>query len=155
MGGILMTAENKRSWFGKNLNSSSNTATPLSGWWIFGLCVAMIVGFTTLITLTCLAYVDKPPIPEQVVDTSGNTVFTGSDIRQGQEIFLSKGLMSNGTVWGHGSYLGPDFPALTLHRIGEQARNDYAFQFNKTYDQLSTEEKGAVDAKVIETIKAN
>lgn len=150
-----MTAENKRSWFGKNLNSSSNTATPLSGWWIFGLCVAMIVGFTTLITLTCRTYVDKPPIPEQVVDTSGNTVFTGSDIRQGQEIFLSKGLMSNGTVWGHGSYLGPDFPALTLHRIGEQARNDYAFQFNKTYDQLSTERKGAVDAKVIETIKAN
>ncbi len=50
--------------------------------------------------------------------------------------------MSNGTVWGHGSYLGPEFPALTLHRIiGEQARNDYAFQFNKTYDQLSAEQK--------------
>ncbi|WP_277039898.1 hypothetical protein [Turicimonas muris] len=58
----------------------------------------MIVGFKTLIILICRVYVDKPQVPEQVVDTSGNTVGTGSDIRQGQEIFLGKGLMSNGTV---------------------------------------------------------
>ena len=66
-----MTAENKRSWFGKNLNSSSNTATPLSGWWIFGLCVAMIVGFTTLITLTCLAYVDNLRFPNKSLIQAG------------------------------------------------------------------------------------
>ncbi len=27
--------------------------------------------------------------------------------------------MANGSIWGHGAYLGPDYSADALHRIGE------------------------------------
>ena len=30
--------------------------------------------------------------------------------------------MDNGTIWGHGAYLGPDYSAEALHRIGERHR---------------------------------
>jgi nitric oxide reductase subunit B len=41
----------------------------------------------------------------------GEVVFIGAEIALGQQVFLRDGLMDNGTVWGHGAYLGPDFSA--------------------------------------------
>ena len=38
---------------------------------------------------------------------------------QGQEAFLTHGLMQFGSVYGHGAYLGPDFTADYLHRQAE------------------------------------
>jgi len=38
-------------------------------------------------------------------------VFTADGIIAGQQVFLKHGLMDNGTIWGHGAYLGPDFTA--------------------------------------------
>ena len=150
-----MSNDNKQQ-FGQVLNSPNEGPTPLSGWWIFWLCVALIVGFTTLITITCKAYVEHPPIPEQVFDNQGNVIFTGSDIRDGQQIFLSKGLMSNGSVWGHGSYLGPDFPALTLHRMAEQTQADYSSSlYGIPYSQLNSDQKAVVDSKVKQEAKQN
>ena len=62
-------------------------------------------------------YQSDPPIPDRAVDPSGGTVFTGDDILDGQELFLTYGLMQFGTVYGHGAYLGPDFTADYLHRM--------------------------------------
>ena len=41
---------------------------------------------------------------------------------QGQEAFLTYGLMQFGSVYGHGAYLGPDFTADYLHRQAELMR---------------------------------
>jgi len=49
---------------------------------------------------------------------TGETLFSGADIRGGQEVFLKYGLMENGTIWGHGAYLGPDFSAEYLQHPG-------------------------------------
>ena len=49
------------------------------------------------------------------MDPSGAVVFSGDDVRAGQEVFLKYGLMDNGSIWGHGGYLGPDFSAAVLH----------------------------------------
>jgi nitric oxide reductase subunit B len=54
-----------------------------------------------------------------VIGPDGALVFTGDDIRSGQEVFLRHGLMDNGTIWGHGAYLGPDFSATYLHNLSE------------------------------------
>jgi nitric oxide reductase subunit B len=69
----------------------------------------LIAGFTVLIVLAILTYRNAPPIPEQVVGPSGEVVFTGADIQAGQQVFLRYALMENGTIWGHGAYLGRDF----------------------------------------------
>lgn len=94
----------------------------VSRWWILVLAFVLIYGFAVLITVTCKAYTDKPPVPENVTDTDGNTLFTGDDIRRGQALFLRYGLHDNGTVWGHGAYLGPDFSADYLHQVAVATR---------------------------------
>ena len=95
--------------------------TRLSPWWRHAVILVLIGGFTVLIALAAKAYKDAPPIPEQVVDPNGRVLFTREDILGGQEVFLKYGLMENGTIWGHGAYLGPDFSAEYLRALGEDA----------------------------------
>lgn len=63
----------------------------------------MATGFATLGYLAARTYRDAPPIPARVVDPLGATLFTGQDVIAGQQVFLSHGLMENGTIWGHGA----------------------------------------------------
>ena len=49
---------------------------------------------------------------------SGGVLFTGNDVSQGQQVFLHNGLMEYGSVFGHGAYLGPDYTADYLRRVG-------------------------------------
>lgn len=85
------------------------------GWFQWALLV-MVVGFGILGVLAYRTYTASPPIPGQVVDPDGRVVFTREDILDGQQIFLSRGLMEYGSVFGHGGYLGPDFTADYLRR---------------------------------------
>ena len=71
---------------------------PLSPWWVRGVLIVMVLGFTGLITITMLAYRNAPPIPERVVDAQGTMIFSGDDIRDGQTVFLKYGLMANGST---------------------------------------------------------
>src|SRR5215471_1447503 len=91
--------------------------TQLSTWWRRALILLMLAGFSTLGYLAARTYRDAPPIPTRVVGPSGETLFTRQDILAGQQIFLSHGLMENGSIWGHGAYLGPDFSAEYLHTM--------------------------------------
>ncbi len=89
----------------------------LSPWWRRSTVIAIVVAFTILSWLSARTYTEAPPIPERVVGPDGNLLFTGSDVLEGQGVFLRHGLMENGTLWGHGGYLGPDFSALYLHNL--------------------------------------
>jgi len=128
----------------------------LSPWWKQAVVLVMIVGFTILIWLAARTYSDAPPIPEKVVDSKGETVFTHDDILSGQQVFLKYGLMENGTVWGHGAYLGPDFSAEYLHTLALDASEVISErQFNRPFEKLSKEEQDAVQAGVEEVLKQN
>ena len=81
----------------------------LSPFWRYGVLIVFLIGFGVLIWITAGAYKLAPPIPDLVVGPDGSTVFTGNDIRSGQEVFLKNGLMDNGTLWGHGAYLRARF----------------------------------------------
>jgi nitric oxide reductase subunit B len=48
---------------------------------------------------------------------AANVLFTKQQILEGQEHFLTYGMMQFGTVYGYGAYLGPDFTADYLHRM--------------------------------------
>jgi nitric oxide reductase subunit B len=103
----------------------------LSPWWKNSVILILIAGFGVLIWLAVRSYSDAPPIPEKVVDPTGAVVFRGDDIRAGQQIFLKRGLMENGTIWGHGAYLGPDFSAAYLHNLAVGAENAPAQGFRE------------------------
>src|SRR3569832_1609533 len=63
-----------------------------------------------------LGYLQAPPIPALVATPSGEVLFTGDQIRFGQQVWLAAGGQQQGTVWGHGAYVAPDWSAAWLHR---------------------------------------
>ena len=129
---------------------------PLSPWWMRSVLIVMLFGFAGLITITLLAYRNAPPVPEQVLGATGNTVFTGDDVREGQTVFLKYGLMANGSIWGHGAYLGPDYSAEALHRMGEHAAQAIALQrFGRDFVALSAVEQAAVTGEAAAVLKTN
>lgn len=139
-------------------NAIANPADdgPLSPWWLRSIGIVMLIGFGVLIAITVLAYRNAPPIPARVVDAHGITLFTGEDIGNGQAVFLKYGLMNNGSIWGHGAYLGPDYSAEALHRMGEDTAAALALQqFGKPFVELDPVKRAAVQASVAVTLKTN
>lgn len=95
-------------------------------WLIFS--VGLVVMFATLLFFGGEIYQRKPPIPAAVETTSGKTLFTRDDIRRGQNVWQSLGGMQQGSIWGHGSYLAPDWSADWLHREAEALLHIFATQ---------------------------
>ncbi len=93
--------------------------------WIQAVVLVSIFGFTVLGYMAARTYQAEPPIPERVVSASGGALFSGEDVRRGQEVFLRNGLMQYGSIFGHGAYLGPDFTADYLHRAALDVENAY------------------------------
>ncbi len=128
----------------------------LSPWWRYGVVLVLIVGFAVLTWVGVRSYTDAPPIPLRVTDPAGKTVFTGDDIIGGQQVFLRYGLMENGTIWGHGAYLGPDFSAEYLHTLATEAGDAEARRIHgKELSLLTAAQKAAVFAEVRELLKEN
>ena len=131
-------------------------AAELSRWWPRAVALTVLLGFTVLGWIAFRAYEDAPPIPARVVDAAGATVFTGEDILAGQQVFCKYGLMENGTIWGHGAYLGPDFSAAYLHALALEvaawlARNLHG----RGWSELSPAEQAGLTPAVGESLKEN
>ncbi|MEO5655948.1 MAG: cbb3-type cytochrome c oxidase subunit I [Nitrosospira sp.] len=135
---------------------STKDDAPLSPWWIRGITIVMVFGLSVLIGITMLAYRDAPPIPKKVADAQGVMLFSGDDISEGQTIFLKYGLMANGSIWGHGAYLGPDYSAEALHRMGEDAAGEIAQQqYQQPLAALTRSQQAAVRAETAVMLKTN
>ncbi len=127
-----------------------------SPWWGRGVIATLAVGFAVLVWMTARVYVDAPPLPEKVASAAGETVFTGADIRAGQEVFLKYGLMENGTIWGHGAYLGPDFSAQYLHTLALDTGEALARQRGQpAFGQLPGPEQDLIYAEVRDLLRTN
>jgi nitric oxide reductase subunit B len=128
----------------------------LSPWWRYAVILVVLAGFAVLTWVSIRSYSDAPPIPARVTTASGELVFAGVDIVAGQRIFLKYGLMENGTIWGHGGYLGPDFSASYLHTLALDMAGSFA---KRTYagdlSLLTAGEREAVIANVQRTLKEN
>ena len=132
------------------------TSDALSAWWNVAAIVTMVLGFATLILLTVEAYRNAPPIPLKAVDPAGAVVFTSDDVTTGQQVFLKHGLMDNGTIWGHGGYLGPDFSAQYLHNWALDVADHIARErFSHAYAELAPDEVAAIDGVVARAMKQN
>ncbi len=128
----------------------------LSPWWRNSVILVVVLGFAVLGWVSVRSYTDAPPIPGRVTTVAGETVFTGDDIIAGQQVFLKHGLMENGTIWGHGAYLGPDFSAEYLHTLAvDAAEVDAQRLYGKDLLHLTAVEKAAVYAEVAEILKEN
>lgn len=97
-----------------------------------------------------------PPIPQRVVTTSGKVVFTGDQIRDGQNVWQSIGGQEVGTVWGHGAYVAPDWSADWLHRELVWILDSWSqSQFHKNYADVDAPDQAALRERLKEEIRKN
>lgn len=107
------------------MSSESNPTLLVSRGWPQAAVLIYVVGFFVLGLLAYRVSVGQPPVPDETVDPDGRVVFTGADVMAGQRVFLSRGLMQYGSVFGHGGYLGPDYTADYLRRAAVSVREAY------------------------------
>lgn len=101
-------------------------------------------------------YQEKPPIPEQVVSTDGTVVVDVGQVDAGQEVWRAMGGMEIGSVWGHGSYVAPDWTADYLHRECVYILDDWAMLAHATsFDNIGDEQKAALEARLKNLIRTN
>jgi len=123
-------------------------------WIILGLVLVSM--FSLLLFYGGEIYQQKPPIPAQVVDDSGSVIFTRDDIQRGQSTWQSLGGMQRGSIWGHGSYLAPDWSADWLHREAvAQLEAESADQFGTTFDAIEQSDQEVLKARLRVNIRKN
>src|SRR5678815_4064762 len=83
-------------------------------------------------------------------------LFTGDDIRDGQNVWQSIGGQELGTVWGHGAYVAPDWSADWLHREATAILNQWSRdQFGADYDRVKPEQQGALRERLKSELRTN
>ena len=104
-----------------------------------------------------LKLVDQaPPIPTQVVTTDGQILFSGDTIRDGQGVWQSIGGQEVGTIWGHGSYVAPDWSADWLHRQCVFILDQWAKQQGvQSYAELTPESQAGLRERLRLLIRKN
>jgi nitric oxide reductase subunit B len=98
----------------------------------------------------------KPPIPREVVITDGQVLIPAEEILNGQNVWQAMGGMQIGSIWGHGSYVAPDWSADYLHREALYILNSWAQeQFGNNYDNLNSEQQAVLRQRLQDTVRKN
>jgi nitric oxide reductase subunit B len=120
------------------------------------LGIVFVLSFAVLLWLGREIYLAAPPIPVAVKTTTGATLFTGEQIQDGQRAWLAAGGQQLGTVWGHGSYVAPDWSADWLHREMSIYRDGRSqAMYGREYAKLDASQKGSVEAIVKQDMRRN
>ncbi|MFT5820710.1 MAG: nitric oxide reductase subunit B [Crocinitomix sp.] len=124
--------------------------------WI-GFISVVVLSFITLIWVGTEIYQTQPPIPDKVVVIeTGEIIYTKADIQIGQNVWESIGGMEVGSIWGHGSYVAPDWTADWIHREAVFMLDAWAeSDFQAEYENLDVENKARLKARLIKDIKTN
>ncbi len=121
-----------------------------------GFIAVMVISFGVLLYYGKEIYREAPPVPEKVVTETGETLFTGQDIKDGQNVWQSIGGQQLGTIWGHGAYQAPDWTADWLHREAVFMLDLLAMNTHgKNYDELTEEQQAAVRVTLQRDLRTN
>jgi nitric oxide reductase subunit B len=122
----------------------------------YGFIAVMTISFAVLLYYGREIYRQAPPIPDKVMTADGTVLFTGQDIKDGQNIWQSIGGQELGSVWGHGAYQAPDWSADWLHKEAEFILNKLALhREGLSYDQLSDEQQAGLKVALQNDIRTN
>ena len=123
-------------------------------WIAFG--AILVFSFAVLGWIGTRIYQEMPPITARVVTTTGQVVVASGEVGRGQNVWQSMGGMETGSLWGHGSYVAPDWTADWLHRELVFVLNEWSnTQFGKRYEQLSAEEQAGLRGRLQKLYKTN
>jgi nitric oxide reductase subunit B len=120
------------------------------------LAVICALSFAVLGWVGAEIYLTAPPIPKQIISTDGEVLFGEGQVDRGQQAWLSAGGQQVGSVWGHGSYVAPDWSADWLHREAVALRQIWARRdFGAGFDELSKANQAFLNARLKEEMRRN
>ncbi len=121
-----------------------------------GFAAVVALSFGVLGWIGTRIYQEAPPLPERVVTNEGAEVISSGDIGRGQNVWQSMGGMEVGSIWGHGSYVAPDWTADWLHREATYVLEDWAQTgFGKSYGQLNVEDQARLRGRLTAMYRTN
>jgi nitric oxide reductase subunit B len=106
------------------------------------LLVVAVLCFAALGWATVLTYRDAPPLPQSIESADGKVIMTLDDLAEGKAGFQKADLMDYGSIYGMGSYFGPDYTADALVNLGKDTRQEFARSlYGSGFDQLAPEQQ--------------
>ncbi|PPC94607.1 MAG: nitric oxide reductase large subunit [Methylotenera sp.] len=124
--------------------------------WIY-LGVLLALSFSTLLWTGSEIYREAPPMPKQVVNQDGKVIYSLADIQKGRQVWQSFGGMQLGSIWGHGSYVAPDWSADWLHREAVALLNIWtqSTEGASQYAELSQESQAKLQGRLQSRMRQN
>ncbi len=123
--------------------------------WI-AFVLVLLVSFMILGWIGTRINAEKPPIPERVVTTEGTVLIDKGQIESGQNVWQSMGGMEVGSIWGHGSYVAPDWSADCLHREATFILEKWSnADFGTDYAQLNGEQQAQLQGRLATLMRTN
>ena len=123
--------------------------------WILMIAV-FVFSFAILGWVGTEIFRQAPPIPHEVRTTDGIVLIPAEQIMDGQNVWQAMGGMQVGSIWGHGSYIAPDWTADYLHREALFVLNDWSGgQYGKDGGSLSGEQKAVLLQRLQTLIRTN
>lgn len=140
--------------------SFPRSVTPMGGigvkraWLAFA---AVVLGsFAVLLWTGVRIYQEKPPVPDRVVTTEGKELIGPGQIFTGQNVWQALGGMQVGSIWGHGSYVAPDWTADWLHREALFILDAWANESHgKGWAALDPSQQAGLQARLETTLRTN
>jgi nitric oxide reductase subunit B len=123
--------------------------------WI-GLAALLAFSFAALLWVGSEIHRVMPPIPNAVVTQQGATIFTRADIEKGRQVWQSIGGHQLGSIWGHGSYVAPDWTADWLHREATASLDIESLRSNAVpYSGLGEEQQASLATQLQPRLRTN
>lgn len=94
-------------------------------YWFVHFWIVSLISIAGLLYMGGETYTGAPPVPN-FKSANGETVISTEDIKAGQVLFHTRGLMNYGSFWGDGAERGPDFTAESLHAMTVAMKAYYA-----------------------------
>jgi nitric oxide reductase subunit B len=119
--------------------------------------VATLAGASALLAYGATAVQQAaPPIPDRVVVAAGPVLYTRFDVLAGKDVFQRTHLMDLGSLYGNGSYFGPDWGTDHLDRLASGMRDRYARLVHQlSYASLSPADHAAIDLRVTQELRGS
>ena len=122
----------------------------------FAFATVMVLSFLVLGWIGTRIFQQMPPIPAKVVTSDGIMLIDDSEIDKGQNVWQSMGGMQVGSIWGHGSYVAPDWTADYLHREATFILDTWSgAEFSKPFAELDEEHQGQLVGRLSKLMHAN
>ena len=121
--------------------------------WI-AFTAVIVLSFAVLGWTGVRIYQEAPPVPARVLTTDGQEVIGPDDIFAGQNVWQSMGGMEVGSVWGHGSYVAPDWTADWLHREAMFILDRWSGS-PEGFTALAAERQAELQSRLQQLVRAN